>query len=411
MKQYPARTRLKTILGRTAIVAAATLLFACGGGGGGSGSGASATGSTVQGIFGGSEAGGSTGGSATVGQGSGSAAALAARMGKPQRLLVGLGTGNPTTSIASQALHPDIYDAYLSGLGAGAWQDWNSPSGAYVNVHAAKADAMGAIPMFTLYQMAANGDGNLAGLTDATFMSQYWANVRLMFQRLAIYDKPAFVVVEPDFWGYVELSAPGGDPRQMAARVTVNADCANQPDDVTGIAGCIVQMARQYAPKAAIGFMPSRWGASSAAQVSSFMRAVGAQAADFVAVETLDRDAGCFEAQAAGCTRSGSGWYWDDNAFHTHLADAKTMHDTIGLPLVWWQTPMGVPSSAPGGSNGHWRDNRMQYFLTHPAEMTAAGGLGVVFSWGASGQTSIDTDGGQYKRLSEAYLASPTTLP
>ncbi|TFZ09018.1 hypothetical protein EZ216_03400 [Ramlibacter humi] len=332
-------------------------------------------------------------------------------MGKPQRFLSGLGTGNPTASIQSQNLHPDIYDAYLSGLGGGAWQDWNSPSGAYVNVHAAKADAMGAVPMFTLYQMAANGDGNLAGLTDASFMSQYWANVRLMFQRLAIYDKPAFVVVEPDFWGYVQLAAPGGDPRQMAARVTDNADCANQPDNVTGIAGCIVQMARQYAPKAAIGFMPSRWGASSAAQVASFMRVVGAQSADFVAMETLDRDAGCFEAQAAGCTRSGSGWYWDDNAFRTHLADAKTMHDVVGLPLVWWQTPMGVPSATPGGSNGQWRDNRVQYFLTHAADLVAAGGLGAVFSWGASGQTSIDTDGGQYKRLSEAYLASPAALP
>jgi hypothetical protein len=53
----------------------------------------------------------------------------------------------------------------------------------------------------------------------------------------------------------------------------------------------------------------------------------------------------------------------------------------------------------------------VHYFLTHPSELTAAGGLAVVFSTGAGGQTDITTDGGQFQSLSGAYLAAPATLP
>ncbi|MBK0393380.1 hypothetical protein I8E28_12325 [Ramlibacter sp. CrO1] len=335
---------------------------------------------------------------------------MARQIGRPARLLVGLGSGNPEASVQAQGLRPDVVDAYLVGVGPDAWPTWSSPAGSYVNLVAERADRQGAVPMLTLYQMASNGDGNLAGIADATFMAGYWANVRLMFQRLAMFDKPVLVNVEPDFWGYVERQAPDGDPARMPARVSIDADCAGQPDNVTGIAGCVLQMARKYAPKAAIGFPPSDWGAGTPAEVAAFALKAGLQHGDFLVMQTLDRDAGCFEVRAAECSRAGTGWYWDDAAYAAHLALARNWHDATGLPLVWWQTPLGVPASTPGGTD-HWRDNRMQYFLTRPQDLVAVGGLGVVFGAGAAGQTTIDTDGGQYKRLSEAYLAAPAPLP
>jgi hypothetical protein len=72
---------------------------------------------------------------------------------------------------------------------------------------------------------------------------------------------------------------------------------------------------------------------------------------------------------------------------------------------------MGVPSSSPGGTPGHYRDDREHYFLTHPSELTAVGGLGVVFSAGDGSQTTLSTDGGQYQTLSGAYLSAPAPLP
>ena len=348
----------------------------------------------------------------------GPAAQLAAKLGLPSRFLVGLGSQagvSTITAVQQQSLKVDIYDAYL----AGEWPTWNAPPCDYVCVVMDAANSIGAIPMYTYYQMANNGDGNISVVNDATFMATYWSRLKLLFQDIATLKTPALVNVEPDFWGYVELNAPGHDPTQMAVVVSSNPDCATLPNTITGYTGCVLAMARKYASNAYIGFPPSSWGGNSAADVVAFMNAAGAQKADFIVEQTLDRDAGCFEVmpEPSDCARGGTGYYWDESNqthpnFQDHLAEAQAYHTGIGnLPIIWWQTPEGVPSSTPGGTVGHYRDNRVHYFLTHPDEMVAAGGLGVVFSNGDGNQTSVSTDGGQFKSLDGAYMAAPTPLP
>jgi hypothetical protein len=351
--------------------------------------------------------------------GSGPAAKLAAKLGMPSRLLLGLGSQagiNTISAVQSQALKVDIYDAYL---GSGDWTSWNAAPCDYVCVVADAAKSIGAIPMYTYYQMANNGDGNLSVVNDAIFMATYWPRMKVLFQDIAALKAPALVNIEPDFWGYVELNAPGHDPTKMVAVVSTNPDCITLPNTVAGYAGCVIAMARKYASNAYVGFPPSAWGGATNADVVAFMNAAGAQNADFIVEETLDRDAGCFEVspQPSDCARGGSGYYWDEsNATHPnfqdHLAEAQAYHSGIGnLPIIWWQTPEGVPSTTPGGTPNHYRDNRVHYFLTHPGELVAVGGLGVVFSNGDGKQTSIGTDGGQFQSLSGAYMAAPAPLP
>src|SRR5882757_7588272 len=84
------------------------------------------------------------GASIVIGSGSSSASALAAKLGRANRLLVGLDAN--LSDIQSQSLKPDIYDRYLVGVGANSWPTWNSPSGDYVNVVASGADQVGAAP-------------------------------------------------------------------------------------------------------------------------------------------------------------------------------------------------------------------------------------------------------------------------
>ena len=104
--------------------------------------------------------------------------------------------------------------------------------------------------------------------------------------------------------------------------------------------------------------------------------------------------------------------YWTDTDFDDNLSEATAFHTGLGnLPVIWWQTPEGVPSTSKGGSAYHYRDNRMEYFLSHPAQVVAAGGLAVLFSTGESHQTNITTDAGQFQALDSAYLASPAKLP
>lgn len=338
---------------------------------------------------------------------------LAKALGRSQRLLVGLGTVD-LAAVQAQKLTPDIYDQYLTGAGPTSWPTWNAPSGYYVQLVAQRADLLGAVPMFTLYQMATRGDGDLSGLTDTSFMAAYWNNARLLFQQLAVYGKPALVNFEPDFWGYAQRA--NADPTRMFVHVDTNPDCANLPNTVTGFAACLVRTARQYAPKAYVGFPPSLF-ADLVNTDLAYLQKVGAAQADFVVMQTLDRDAGCFEAQSTtgNCIRNGKGWYWDETNtatpnFKQHFALARTFFEGLGLPLLWWQTPLGVPAAA-AGTTGAWRDNRVHYFLTHAGELAAAGGVGAVFSPGESTQTTILSDGGQFKALSNAYFASPTALP
>lgn len=346
------------------------------------------------------------------------AATLALALGKPAQLLVGLGTVSPE-SIRTQGVKLDIYDQYLNGVGQDSWINWNSPAGAYVGLVARNADALNAIPMFTLYQMAALGDSNIQGLSSREFMRQYWHNVRVLFSELRIYNKPALVNFEPDFWGYSQRAYP--DPVQHFVQVnSVNPDCANHPNDMTGFAQCLLTMARTLAPKARVGFPPSLFPDLAATELK-YLQLIGAARADFVVMQAGDRDAGCFEAryvgESAGCDRSdGPNHAWDASNttlpnFASHFAQGRKYFDNFQLPLLWWQTPMGVPSATPGGRPGAFRDNKMDYFLNHASEMVNAGGFGVVFSQGHASQTTLDTDRGQYKRLSGIYFNSPVKLP
>jgi hypothetical protein len=341
------------------------------------------------------------------------AGALAQALGKPRRLLIGLGT-IPATEILAQQIRVDVFDQYINGVGTDSWINWNRPPGAYVKVVTDQADALRAVPMFTLYQMAARGDSNLSGLSDAGFMTDYWRNVRILYTRLADYGKPALVNFEPDFWGYAQrLQA---DPSRLFVHVRLSKDCAELPDSVAGMAACLVQMARMLAPNAYVGFPPSLFGDLLANEVT-YMQKLGAGQADFVVMQTSDRDAGCTEAQSPidQCKRPGAGRYWDQSNkstpnFTEHFAMARQYHKALQLPLLWWQTPMGLPAEKPS-SQPPWRDNRVSYFLTHPDQLVAAGGMGVVFSSGGPTQTNLKTDKGQFIRLSRGYLARPVALP
>ncbi|MGC4093517.1 MAG: hypothetical protein QM756_37590 [Polyangiaceae bacterium] len=351
----------------------------------------------------------------TTGAGTGMAATIAAKLGK-KNFLIGL--GNDEDRAYTLGVPVDLHYVYLSGiLGEDGWPDWNT-NGTYVDKNVTAARDHGMIPMFTFYQMGAWGDGNLDALTDDGFMGPYWQGAKLMFQRLAAVDGTAIVQLEPDFWGYALLES-AGDPTKVPAHVTTQApDCASLTNDVAGVGKCLVLLARKYAPKVIVGFHASEWSDEDPKVIGQFLVKLGASDADFVVGETLDRDAGCFEAHTdSECQRNDGPWYWDETNvahpnFHDHLAWVKSLTDTIKKPMLWWQMPIGVPSTTPGGTTGHYRDNRVSYLFKHVDEFVAAGGLGAAFGPGAkTSQTTLATDGGQFKAAVTKYNAAPTALP
>lgn len=352
--------------------------------------------------------------------GRGPAARLAAGMGLPDRLLVGLGNdavGRRGNALA-YTLGPrfDLHYLYLVGLpGREGWDGWN-PGGRFIDIQAKAARSQCQVPVFTLYAMAVDGEANMAALTDRAYMRAWWEGLTLALERLGRSPEPSILHVEPDFWGFAQQRNPGRAPGEIAVLVSdVTDGCAEQPDTLAGMGACIVAKARRLSPGTRIGLHASTWAAEPA-EVAAFLNGVGARDTDLLVVETLDRDAGCFEAAAPDCTRDDGPWYWDPDELRapnlaTHLAQIRALHEGTGLPILWWQTPLGVPSDTPGGVPGAYRDNRVPIFFTNTPRLVEAGGVGVLFGAGWEQQTTVESDGGQLKAAVEAYLAAPTPLP
>jgi hypothetical protein len=350
--------------------------------------------------------------------GTGRAAQVAAKLGK-SHFVIGMGNDldNDHSKDGAYTLGTklDLHYAYMVGLpGQGGWPDWNA-NGEFANILSDSAARNCVTPMYTVYSMAAWGDGNLAGLADAGYMGAYWNAAKLLFQRIAVFGKPAVVHLEPDFFAYAQMQS-NGQPDSRAVRLRgLASDCDAHPENLVGMGRCWITLARKYAPKALVGFHVSQWGGSPPDLVR-FFNAIGAADTDLIFMDMLDRDAGCFEVgNDPNCTRQGE-FYWDETNqkspnFHEYLAYAKQLSDGLSKPILWWQVPFGVPSDTPGGTPGHYRDNRVKYIFSHIDEFIAAGGMGVTFGVGAGNQTDWKTDNGQFKNAVTAYFQNPVRLP
>jgi len=366
------------------------------------------------------KAGASGSGGKSGGKGSSAQAELAEKLGREANFLIGLGndlaSDHNNDGAYTLGTTLDLHYAYLVGLaGEGGWPDWN-PDGSFVNILTDTAAAHGVTPMFDLYTMASRGEANLDPLATDDFMQKYWNALRLLYQRLAIFDAPALVHVEPDFWAFAQLQS-GGDPSTIAARVgSVVPECEGEPENLVGLGHCIKKLRDSIAPKTLIAYHASLWAGDTPAIVS-FLNGVGAGETDLIVMDLLVRDAGCFEAHVdPNCQRNDGPWYWDETNttspnFHEYIAKSKAIGDGLGLPILWWQIPLGVPSDEPGGSPGSYRDNRVRYIFSHIQEFIDAGGVGATFGTGAENQTFITSDGGQFQNAVSAYYADPAPLP
>jgi len=347
-----------------------------------------------------------------------------------------IGLGNDNQGPYTNAIPIDLHYVYLVGYGDGTgWPTWNT-SGNYPLYFAQTATMHQVTPMFTYYQLALELEqNNDTVLADTARMHQYLSDMRLLFQRIADNGTPAAVNIEPDFFGYLMARAGMGKTPDMIVARTHHADapeCASLPETAAGLTRCIVAIARATAPKARIGFHASMWGAyydvldpnadieASGKKVADFLVSVGGDGTDFVSVETLDRDAGFWETSGGGNTCSVTNGsrgavYWDENNtalpnFSQHLRWVKALTAQLDRPAVEWQTPLGLPSSTCGGTNEHWRDNRVHYFFGHVPDLIDAGIAGMTFGTGASAQTNLATDNGQFKAAATAYKAAPVAM-
>jgi hypothetical protein len=403
---------------------AAPLLLGCGGGkndatggaGSSAGKGNGSAGSKAQGGSQSNNDGGktSTGGTTPIGGGKSTAAEVARKLGREPNFLIGMGNDLPSdfkwenSGIYTLGTQLDLHYIYLPF----GWEGYN-PGGYFAQI-IGKVDGMkNTAPMATVYSIAGQGENNFNTLVDDAYMTKYWDAAKLLMTRYGELDAPALVHVEPDFWAYGQQKS-GGDPSTVPAHL--HPDCKNLPQDLSGMARCWVKLARDNAPKVVVGLHASEWAAGSGNDVGAFLNKLGAAETDLVVIDILDRDAGCFEdGKLAQCMRGGSFYLDETNHASPNYAErlefAKQVSTTTQKPILWWQLPFGVPSDKPGGSSGHFRDNKVHYLFSHIQEFVDVGGLGATFGTGAGDQTFVTTDGGQFKDAVTAYEAAPVALP
>ncbi len=310
----------------------------------------------------------------------------------------------------------------------GCWQYDQDPPGAYVRTFVSTwtGATPPQIPMITYYEiLQASGvtEGSpevTQAATNATFMARYFNDWRFLLQQIG--SSVALLHIEPDFWGYAEQYATvqGTDATMLPAAVaTANpTDCGAMPNSIAGMGQCLIAMVRAYAPNAFVGLHASAWStnidvslntdpnldvAGEAQKTAAFLAACGETGADFVVVETSDRDAGYYQTVQMRNT-----WWDATNAalpdFHQDFAWVKALTEAVSQPALWWQTPLGNMSQ--NNTPNHYQDNRVDYFLGHMSELAAAHGVGAAFGAGAGDQTTPESDGGNFVARANAYFSA-----
>jgi hypothetical protein len=305
----------------------------------------------------------------------------------------------------------------------GCWQYDQDPPGDYVRGFASTCAGISPpqIPMITYYQILQSSGVDqgapevMQAATDAAFMGRYFADWRFLLQQIG--STQALLHIEPDFWGFAQQIT--NDPTsEMAAVASANpTDCGMLPNTIAGMGQCMVAMVRKYAPKAMVGLHASTWStnvdvslnnstsldvAGEAAKTAAFLAAAGESDADFVVVETSDRDAGYYQTAASPERNT---WWDDTNAtlpnFHQDFAWVQALTTALQKPALYWQTPLG--NSAQNNTPNHYKDNRVDYFFAHFGELAAAHAVGAMFGAGAGDQTEPETDGNNLIDKTKTY--------
>jgi hypothetical protein len=268
-------------------------------------------------------------------------------------------------------------------------------------------------------------------------MTSYFQNFRLLMQRLGPgtyngitgFGKTAVVHVEPDLSGYAEQAVldnnkcysyctmQGNNPAYLKAAVASSGDpdVAGYPNTYQGFNWALLHLRDLYAPNVLLAFHVSDWatgidiGSNSSSTIDAM--ALGQEAGSFAAQsgisgvpsgtssydllfnDVLDRDAAYYKYVYGDSSR-----WWDRlnvtfPNFHRWESYVSAASNATARSVIVWQIPEGNQYfDTENNSNGHYQDNRAEYFFAHVGELAQAGIIGVLFGAGNGGST-VHTDG------------------
>lgn len=339
------------------------------------------------------------------------------------------------------------YEYLSGGVGTGGgWETWNAGA-QYPLIYARSAASRGYVPVFSYYELAqstgpcgtCNEDRrDLAHLNSATTMAAYYANFATLMQRLgpgtyngiAGFGGTTVVHVEPDLSGYAQAAVrssaqcygfctgQGNDPALLRASVASSgyAPVAGYPDTFQGFNWALLHLRDLYAPNVLLAFHISGWATGydvdTSTDTSLDLAALGTTAGTFAAKsgvsqvpsgtssydlvfnDVSDRDAGYYQVVLGDPSH-----WWDRlnvtapnfRRWEQYLGAAIAAAG--GKPAFVWQIPVGNQYfQSVNNTDGHYQDNRAEYFFSNVDELMSIGIIGLLFGAGNDGST-VNYDG------------------
>lgn len=335
---------------------------------------------------------------------------------------------------SNPAPYAQCYDKCTAGCDAGGWwgcwgsNQWDNSSGITITWNNKNADNLNpghpVIHQWTWYsgqdlgiafgdlkKKYSGGDGSpdyKGAINNASLLKGYLDDYRFFLTKIGKTNRN-IIHLEPDFWGFLrDTSGPNANnPHALPAQVrTANpTDCASEENSAAGLASCMINMARTYAPGSTVGVHAScwDWGAADTATqgpkaCAGYYRELGAGKGDFIVSDAADRDAEWAKRYA-----NGAHYWWDDQAFAQYLNLIKTLTEGVGKPMVIWQIPLG--NEWQPNTMNHWQDNKVRYMFDRIEDLAKVHVVALQFGAGHWQQTSTETDYGYMLQKAQAYYA------
>ncbi len=366
--------------------------------------------------------------------------------GLPKRLAFGI--EGDVSQRASFITESEYVYVYLAGdIFGNGWTTWNYPSGQYARNFLTEIGNMGKTPVFTYYNIvpARNRFQEPAtiNLNDAALMKKYFDDFKFLLQICKAYGRTVIIHYEPDLFGYMQMYK--NDPSKSTIKVSQSGHPEVQgfSNDAKGLAQAIVSLKNKYAPNVLLGWHASQWSTGvdvignkynpeeHAGLTADYYRSLGANF-DLLFSEFSDRDAGYYQLVYG---RQNSWWSMEPRADNAYLSDydrfqryLKKLNQDLSKKIILWQVQMGNTITASCNSTpGHYKDNRVQYFLqpvmesgdkTKISQYAQAGVIAFLFGWGSNDCTTYldlrgdgvtaqnepaDDDGGYLRKGIKSY--------
>lgn len=329
--------------------------------------------------------------------------------GLPQTFEFGLFNEDTST------MHPNVPYYWRYGYIAG-WSPSNVTS--FIQASLSHSPAYhSAFAYYWIYGSLTNcpyGDGNeVQKLNNAQCMNEYYTDFKnFMIATHNATTAPVVYVFEPDLDGTMQSDPSNtNDNAALQSTQVVGSgmpDVAGYPNNYAAFHQAIAHLRDLYAPNVILADDISIWATGQdlticlrnggcdwqtiANRTATYLNSFGS-GFNMVSFSPLDRDAAYYQI-SSGSNR----WWWDDNSrepkFTTVASWLGSISTQTNKRVIMWQVPNGNRQYlAENNTDGHYQDNRTEYFLNatngraNISLWMNSGVVGLMWGAGAGGQS------------------------